>query len=472
MNETVVNGNRWLLDSLDLVASLGDKFQSEIKQNWDPATHILATKPILKDLLDFYAMGFLMVNTEDMDFHIIDCEPTENRELFEEELNHQIENGTFAWSLYHNRPIVVASKVTGKRTMFHVLATKKRVVGMFLGILDGTDQFIPDAIQKLISIVLLNCASFIENSQLYNELNSHTAELEKANKSLKQEIIERKLLESELVQAQKLESIGQLAAGIAHEINSPAQFIGDNIRFLSESFTKILTLLEKYRHISEIANEKLILQELIADVNNYKNEMNINYFLEEIPKAISQSLEGINRVSDIVSAMKVFSHPGVGEKTLVDINKAIKSTITVARNEWKYVAEVVTDFNHLIPMILCYPGEINQVILNIIINAADAIADKVDRASGLKGTITVRTHRVVDWVEICITDTGTGIPEEVIPRIFDPFFTTKEIGKGIGQGLAISHDIVVKKHNGTITFNTEIGKGTSFIIKLPINSKT
>jgi signal transduction histidine kinase len=168
--------------------------------------------------------------------------------------------------------------------------------------------------------------------------------------------------------------------------------------------------------------------------------------------------------------MKEFSHPDVQEKTAVDINKALESTITVARNEWKYVAEMETDFDSSLPAVSCYPGEFNQVVLNMLINAAHAISDVVGDGSSGKGTIRVSTHRDPKWTEIRITDTGKGIPKEVQSRIFDPFFTTKGVGKGTGQGLAISHSVIVEKHGGSLTFETDEGKGTTFIIRLPMET--
>ena len=169
--------------------------------------------------------------------------------------------------------------------------------------------------------------------------------------------------------------------------------------------------------------------------------------------------------------MKAFSHPGTGEKSLVDLNKAIESTITVARNEWKYVADVEKDLDSGLPNVPCLPGEFNQVILNIIVNAAHAIADVVGNGSEQKGVITVQTRKDGDWAELRISDTGSGIPEKARNRIFDPFFTTKEVGRGTGQGLAIARNVIVEKHAGTITFDTEMGKGTTFIIRLPISTE-
>lgn len=283
------------------------------------------------------------------------------------------------------------------------------------------------------------------------------------------DISERKTLEAQLVQAQKLESIGQLAAGIAHEINTPTQYVGDNTRFLQDAFADLGKLQARYERLLAAARDAGFEGGLTADIDAAKEDVGVAYLLEEIPKAIQQSLEGVERVARIVRAMKEFSHPGSEEKTPIDLNKTIESTITVARNEWKYVAEMVTDFDANLPLVCCLPGEFNQVILNIIINAAHAIADVVGDGAEKKGRITVSTRRDGDWAEIRIGDTGTGIPEVARDRVFDPFFTTKKVGKGTGQGLTIAHNVIVGKHAGTIAFETEIGKGTTFIIRLPVD---
>jgi signal transduction histidine kinase len=176
----------------------------------------------------------------------------------------------------------------------------------------------------------------------------------------------------------------------------------------------------------------------------------------------------VTRVSRIVQAMKEFSHPSTAEKTPVDLPRAIENTLTVARNEWKYVAEVVTDFDPALPAVRCLPGEVNQMLLNLIVNAAHAIGDVVGTGGERKGTLTVTTRRVGNWAEIRVSDTGTGIPAKIRERVFDPFFTTKPVGKGTGQGLAIAHAVVVDKHGGQITLETEEGRGTTFIVRLPL----
>ncbi|HZP83562.1 MAG TPA: ATP-binding protein [Chthonomonadaceae bacterium] len=285
------------------------------------------------------------------------------------------------------------------------------------------------------------------------------------------DVTERKLLESQLAHAQKMESIGQLAAGIAHEINTPTQYIGDNVCFLQEAFALFSRLLKGHMQLIQACKAGAVSPALLAALEADVEHADVEYLLADVPKAIQQSLEGIARVSKIVQAMKEFSHPGTEEKVGVDINRAIESTLMVARNEWKYVAEAVTDFDPSLPMVPCLPGELNQVFLNIIINAAHAIADVVGDGSLQKGQIKISTRHKGNWVEIRISDTGGGIPEAVRSRVFDPFFTTKEVGKGTGQGLAIAHSTIVDKHKGAISFETEVGKGTTFIIRLPLTER-
>ena len=282
------------------------------------------------------------------------------------------------------------------------------------------------------------------------------------------DITQRKLLEAQLVQAHKLEGIGQLAAGIAHEINTPIQYVGDNARFLQDSFSDLLAVLGQYEMLLTAAKAGTVDSALAGRVEESVSKRNVEYLIEEIPKAIQQSLEGIGRVAGIVRSMKEFSHPGSQKKTDIDINRAIENTITVSRNEWKYVADMVTEFDASLPSVPCLPGEFNQVILNLIVNSAHAIADVVGNSPANKGRILIRTKADGDWVEISVSDTGSGIPASIQNKIFSPFFTTKEVGKGTGQGLAISRSVVVDKHGGTIRFESQEGRGTTFIIRLPL----
>jgi PAS domain S-box-containing protein len=276
---------------------------------------------------------------------------------------------------------------------------------------------------------------------------------------------DRDRFEIQLRQAQKLEAIGELAAGIAHEINTPTQYIGDNMRFLSESFGTLEQVTQIFRGLTSAETDADAIP-LLHDARVRMDTATLDYVLDEIPRAITQSLEGVERVSRIVRAMKDFSHPGADGRMLLDVNRAIETTLTVATNEWKYVAEVVLDLDPTLPAVTGHAGELNQVFLNLVVNAAHAIAEASDDGRLGKGLITLSTRRVGSSAEVRVSDTGTGIPEAIQARVFDPFFTTKAVGKGTGQGLAICH-AVVERHHGTIAFETEVGDGTTFIVTLP-----
>ncbi len=281
------------------------------------------------------------------------------------------------------------------------------------------------------------------------------------------DVTERLKLEGQLQLAQKMEAVGELAAGIAHEINTPLQYVGDNIRFLKDSFGDMYALYRHYEKLICHCEEKAFAPEIVEDMKKANEEADIEFIMEEIPSAIEQSLDGVAKASSIVSAMKEFSHPGQKEKALGDINRILESTATVARNEWKYVADLKMELDEKLPLVKCLP-EINQVFLNMIVNAAHAIAEKLGKSSSGKGLITIKTSHTEQFVEIRISDTGSGIPKEYLNKIYEPFFTTKEVGKGTGQGLAISHNIVVEQHHGTLEAESELNEGTTFIIRLPI----
>ena len=281
----------------------------------------------------------------------------------------------------------------------------------------------------------------------------------------------RAVMEVQLRQAQKLEAIGQLAAGIAHEINTPTQFIGDNTTFLRDACKDAFVLVERLtsRLTSIAAASGPGAEEARAALADLEAG-DLRYLREEMPKAIQQSLDGVGRISKIVKAMKDFAHPGGESKTMTDLHRAIESTITVSRNEWRYAANLVTDFDPDLPPVPCYPGEFNQVILNLIVNAAHAIeAAKGGRDSGNLGLITVSTRARKDEVEVSVSDDGTGIPEAIQARMFEPFYTTKSVGKGSGQGLSIAHAVIVEKHQGRIDVQSEVGRGTTFTLHLPLN---
>lgn len=280
-------------------------------------------------------------------------------------------------------------------------------------------------------------------------------------RQLSEALRELQMAQAELTQAHKLTAIGQLAAGVAHEINTPIQYVGDNVAFLERVFAHLLPVVEAaHQLVGGDATALERMREKLATVKLAK-------VAAQVPRALEQSLEGIARVSKIVGAMKEFSHPSGGEKVEIELRKAVESTVTIARNEWKYVAEVELDIPGDLPPLCCLRDELNQVILNLVVNAAHAIGDVVGDGRNGRGLIRIGARADAHWCEIRISDTGTGIPVDARSKIFDPFFTTKAVGKGTGQGLAIAYNVVVEKHGGTIAFDTELGHGTTFIIRLP-----
>jgi two-component system NtrC family sensor kinase len=281
-----------------------------------------------------------------------------------------------------------------------------------------------------------------------------------------QNVTERKQLEIELRHAQKLELVGRLAAGIAHEINTPVQFVADNLPFIAESAQTFLILIKRFRELLDLAIAAGSVR--LADVEVAERDAEVEYLDEEVPRAIAQTLDGVERVATIVRAMQEFAHPDGRQQSKADLNRALASTITVARSEWKEVAEVQTEFGE-IPEVLCNIGDLNQAFLNILVNAAHAIADAAGATHKL-GLIRVRTLLRGGFVVITISDTGAGIPEHVQPRIFEPFFTTKGLGRGTGHGLALARAVVVERHSGQLSFQTQAGVGTTFEIRLPIEA--
>ncbi|MCU7906762.1 MAG: hypothetical protein KZQ76_13140 [Candidatus Thiodiazotropha sp. (ex Epidulcina cf. delphinae)] len=273
----------------------------------------------------------------------------------------------------------------------------------------------------------------------------------------------------QLVHSEKMAAIGQLASGVAHEINTPTQYFGDNTRFLQEAFADLAACLKADQRLLAAAERNDLLGEQAREARTKAEEIDLDYLTGEIPNAIRQSLEGVERISAIVSAMQEFARPGTKEKTDTDINGAIMSVVNVSANQWRYHADIETDLDPELPPVPCVPGEFNQAVLNIILNAANAVAEVVGEENPTdKGRITIRTRRDGDWIAVVISDTGAGIPDEIKSKIFDPFFTTRDVGKGTGQGLTIAYSAIVEKHAGTIDMESQQGKGTTFVIRLPI----
>ena len=304
------------------------------------------------------------------------------------------------------------------------------------------------------------------NERLEKRVDERTHELQVQAASLEYELIEKERMEIELRHAQKMEAVGQLAAGIAHEINTPIHFIGNSIEFLDTAMGELMQLADW-----SIASQAALSAtgdhvEMAGELAQAIEDADVEYIRERMPQALRRAHEGLSRVTHVVSAMREFAHPDRRDKVPADINHAIQTTLTVACNEYKYIADVETQYGEL-PEVVCLIGDINQVLLNMVVNAAHAIADRVGD-SGERGTIRISTAHMGGFAQIMISDDGVGIPEEVRYRIFDPFYTTKEPGRGTGQGLAISHRIIVEQHGGSIAMCSECGKGTTFTIMIPI----
>ena len=320
--------------------------------------------------------------------------------------------------------------------------------------LDASD-FIPKPVN--IEHLLLSVERALERHEMRTRLKEYTKDLEGL---LDKKAGEIKDAHAMLLQSEKLASIGQLAAGVAHEINNPLGFISSNLNTLEEYIKDIKILMVKYKDIHSINNEERLM--LLEKIESLKKEMDIEFILDDLVQLVAESKEGADRVKKIVADLKDFSRVDHGEKEFFNINQGMESTLNMVKNELKYKADITKEFNE-IPEIECYPQELNQVFMNLLTNAAQAIEKR--------GKIGIKTslvnHNGHDFIEVRISDTGTGIAAENLNRIFDPFFTTKDVGKGTGLGLNISYKII-EKHNGEIKVESEVGKGTRFIVKLPL----
>jgi len=283
---------------------------------------------------------------------------------------------------------------------------------------------------------------------------------------------ERERLENELRQAQKMEAVGQLAGGIAHEINTPTQYVSDNLMFLQDMWGSLSQLHEAFDKLLPLVEKQSQSTQLLAEIEELKDELDFDELSDDVEEALTDAVDGTQQISRIVKAMKDFSHPGQKEMVIVDVNRALTSTATVCKNEWKYVADMEFDLEASLPQIHCLAGELNQVFLNLIVNAAHAIEER-NKAEQVtkKRLICVRTRQKGECVEISVEDQGKGVPSAIHDKIFNPFFTTKIVGKGTGQGLSISHDVIVNKHRGRIWFETEEGQGSIFKVLLPIENE-
>jgi two-component system, NtrC family, sensor kinase len=288
--------------------------------------------------------------------------------------------------------------------------------------------------------------------------------LARVNQQLRSEIADRERVETELRLAQKLESVGRLASGVAHEINTPVQFVSDSVHFVREAIRDIGGVVGRFQTLQQSVLDGAPATADAQAAAAHAAEVDLPFLIDEVPRALDRSAEGLSRIATIVRSMKQFAHVDSPDMTAIDLNAAIRATLEIARHEYRYVADVDTELGEL-PPVVCHPGEINQVVLNLVVNAAHAIAD-ANKGADKRGRITVRTRCDGEHVEIDVVDDGCGIPEAVRHRIFDPFFTTKEVGRGTGQGLAITRS-AVERHQGKLLVTSEVGKGTTFTVRLP-----
>jgi two-component system, NtrC family, sensor kinase len=300
--------------------------------------------------------------------------------------------------------------------------------------------------------------------ELEGQFALRTQELVEANIRLAEQIRVRERMETELRLSQKLEAVGQLAAGIAHEINTPIQYVADNLQFLREGVTSLVDLVAAMLRAGEAARAPATAP-LLAALDQLATGAELDYLRQEIPVSLDSVRHGVERVAKIVRAMKELAHPGPREAAAVDVRHALQNALDVTAATYRYVADVDVAFEP-VPPVVCFGSDLNQVFLNLIVNAAHAMEDR--RGGGGRGRLGVRTRVDGDHVVIAISDTGAGIPEADRERIFDAFFTTKEVGRGTGQGLAISRSIVVDRHGGTLTFESTVGVGTTFFVRIPI----
>lgn len=256
--------------------------------------------------------------------------------------------------------------------------------------------------------------------------------------------------------------IGQLASGIAHEIRTPTQYVSDNVRFLQESFTDLMSLIAAYRREAEALAPAARLR-----LGEIEAKLDLDFLMEELPRALEQSTEGLSRIAAIVFAINELSHPDHSQAREVDLNKLVRSAVTVCGGEWKSAAELQLELAEGLPPMQCYPGPLSQVLINLVVNAVHAIQAR--GPDGEPGRIVVTTAAgAAGTVEIKVRDNGIGMPAHVRARIFERFFTTKPSGKGTGQGLALAQEIVGRKHGGQLSFESELGSGTCFCVCLPL----
>ncbi len=334
-------------------------------------------------------------------------------------------------------------------------------------------ELIHDVEPELASFIRMVDAAYAaedeDRLQFERSLNLASEELFERNRQLESELMERKRLEVELRVGEKLRSVGQLAAGIAHEINTPIQFVGDSLYFLGEAFDELSELLRAFEAMLSAPADAAADAERLAKVRELVALADLPYLTEAVPRAVTRCRGGIDRVGTIVRALKNMAHPDALEQEPADLNLAIENTLVVCAHQFRLVADVALDLRAT-RRVSCHLGEIQQVLLNLIVNAAHAIGERMG-TTGARGTISIATSDDGDDSVVAVRDNGTGIPLSIRDRLFEPFFTTKEVGKGTGQGLCISRSLVVERHGGKLDFESVVGQGTTFTMRLPVRGR-
>jgi len=433
--------NRYTIDALEMAASIGD-FQPNINKLQD--TSILLSKTIsrIQRLIQFQAIAFFLVDEETNDIFLAKAEPKNNSPYIQNEVDFLIENGIYAWALMERRAVIISSKDNEKRIILHVMATRSRIKGMFVGLM-GEDADIPDISLSLLSIILLNSANAIKSFELYNMIRGR-------EEALKQAYEELKNTQAQLFQSGKLASIGQLAAGVAHEINNPITFVMLNAPIFEKVWNSVTPILEEYCR---------------SNGDFRVSGMSYTQLEERMPLLLKDIKEGAMRVKRIVEDLKDFARQGPFDLTaMVDVNSTIKAAVGLVSNQIKKSTDYFeVEYGLDIPKFKGNIQRIEQVIINLLVNACQALPDK-ERSIQISTAYDKESSNVL----VQVRDQGVGMSAEVLQRIKDPFFTTNRESGGTGLGLVISERII-EDHCGTMKLDSSPGKGTTVTVSLPAN---
>lgn len=433
--------NRYTIDALEMAASIGD-FQPNINKLQDISTLLSETISRIQRLIQFQAIALFLVDEETKDIFLAKVEPKNNSPYIENEVDFLIENGIYAWALRERRAVIVSSKDNKKRIILHVMATRSRIKGMFVGLM-GKDADIPDLSLSLLSIILLNSANAIKSFELYNMIRGREEALKQAYEKLEN-------TQAQLVQSGKLASIGQLAAGVAHEINNPITFVMLNAPIFEKVWNSVTPILEEYCRTS----------------GDFRiSGMSYTQLQERVPLLLKDIKEGAMRVKRIVEDLKDFARQGPSDLTdMVDVNSTIKAAVGLVSNQIKKSTDYFeVEYGLDIPKFKGNTQRIEQVIINFLVNACQALPDK-ERSIQISTAYDKEPSNVL----VQVRDQGVGMSAEVLQRIKDPFFTTNRESGGTGLGLAISERII-EDHGGTMKLDSSPGKGTTVTVSLPAN---